>query len=386
MDIKAIVAAHGRDVRLDLFRGLANWFLFLDHIPNNVVNWITVRNYGFSGAADLFIFVSGYAVSVVYARMILERGFIVGATRLFKNVRQLYAAYIVLFVIYIVTIGDVAARYAAPDIIYEFNVTGLIDHPIRTLAHGVLLDSMPLNLDALQLYIVLIAFFAPVLWMMLRKPDLTMAGSIVLYIAARALDWNLPSFPDGSWHFNPFCWQLLFVLGAWLALGGAQKCRSILDLPILRYFAIAYLIFALVMTMAGRFPEFGEMFPSWLLDAFNPNDRMNLAPYRVLHLVVVAFLLTRFVSQDWRGLQWTILWPIIKCGQQSLAVFCVGVFLSFVGHLALMTGSGSLMAQMFVSAAGVAIMTLVACYRSWSRQQDEPPETRHHMVSLDPHM
>src|ERR1700730_16877582 len=142
MRTKAILAANGRDVRLDLFLGIANWFLFLDHIPNNVVNWITVRNYGFSGAADLFIFVFCYAVAIVYARMMLDRGFIVGATRRFENVRQLYAAYIVLFVIYIVTIGDVAARYAAPDIIYEFNVTGLIDHPIRTLAHGVLLDSM----------------------------------------------------------------------------------------------------------------------------------------------------------------------------------------------------------------------------------------------------
>ena len=40
--------------------------------------------------------------------MMLERGFIVGATRIFKRVWQLYAAYIVLFMIYIVTIGYVA--------------------------------------------------------------------------------------------------------------------------------------------------------------------------------------------------------------------------------------------------------------------------------------
>ena len=68
MDIKAIVAAHGRDARIDLFRGIANWFIFLDHIPHNVVNWITVRNFGFSGAADMFIFISGYAAAIVYAR------------------------------------------------------------------------------------------------------------------------------------------------------------------------------------------------------------------------------------------------------------------------------------------------------------------------------
>src|ERR1700710_614952 len=111
MDIKAALAANGRDIRLDLFLGIANWFIFLDHMPRNAVNLITVRNYGFSGAADIFIFISGYIAAIVFAKMMLERGFIVGATRLFKRAWQLYIAYVVLFVIYIVTIGDVATRF-----------------------------------------------------------------------------------------------------------------------------------------------------------------------------------------------------------------------------------------------------------------------------------
>jgi hypothetical protein len=385
MDIKAIVAAHGRDARIDLFRGMANWFIFLDHIPNDVVNLITIRNYGFSGAADLFIFISGYAASIVYAKMTLERGFVVGATRIFKRVWQLYIAYVILFVIYIVTVADVAARYSAPDIIYEFNVSGLVDHPIRTLAYGLLLKSRPLNLDVLQLYIALMAFFPPVLWMMLRKPDLTMAASVALYVAARAFEWNLRSFPDGNWYFNPFCWQLLFVFGAWLALGGTIKCRSILRSRSLLYLGIAYLAFALVMTMAGRYPELARMLPAWLFDAFNPNDKVNLAPYRALHFIVAAFVVTRFVSKDWPGLEWRIFRPLIVCGEQSIAVFCLGVFLSFVGHFVLMLSSGSVPMQLLVSASGIAIMTLVAYYLSWSRQQDDPSQTRHRMASIDAH-
>ena len=385
MDIKAIVAAHGRDARIDLFRGIANWFIFLDHIPNDVANWITVRNYGFSGAADMFIFISGYAASIVYAKMTLERGFIVGASRIVKRVWQLYAAYVVLFVIYIVTITDVAARYAVPDLIYEFNVVGLVDHPMRTLIYGLLLESRPRNLDVLQLYIVLVAFFPPVLWLMLRKPDLALAGSAALYFAARVFDWNLRSLPDGNWYFNPFCWQLLFVSGAWFALGGTEKCRSIVRSPTLFYLAIAYLAFALAMTMAGRFPEFGKVFPAWLFDAFNPNDRVNLAPYRVLHLAAATLVVTRFVPKDWHGLEWRIFRPLIKCGQQSLAVFCLGVFLSFAGHFALQLSSGSLLAQVLVSASGVAIMTLAAYYVSWSKRQDDPSEIRHRMASIDAH-
>ena len=66
----------GRDLRLDLFRGLANWAIFLDHIPNNVVAWITMKNYGFSDAADLFVFISGYTVALVYSRTMGADGFV----------------------------------------------------------------------------------------------------------------------------------------------------------------------------------------------------------------------------------------------------------------------------------------------------------------------
>jgi hypothetical protein len=55
--------ADTRDLRLDLFRGLANWAIFLDHIPNNAIAWLTTRNYGFSDAADIFVFISGYTAA-----------------------------------------------------------------------------------------------------------------------------------------------------------------------------------------------------------------------------------------------------------------------------------------------------------------------------------
>lgn len=370
MNIKANLALNDHDIRLNLFLGIANWSIFLDHIPNNAVNWITGRNYGFSGAADLFIFISGCTAATVYAKIMLERGALIGATRIFKRVWQLYAAYIVLFTTYIVSIGYVATQYSAPDLINEFNVAGLIDHPIRILAHALFLQSKALNLDVLQLYTILMLFFAPVLWIMLRRPGPIMAGSIVLYFAARQFGWNLSSFPDGDWYFNPFCWQLLFVFGAWIALNRAKASGPIFTSSIALYLGIGYLIFALVMTMAGRFPALGHPLPSWLDDAFNPNDKENLAPYRVLHFVVMVLVVIRFVPKDWPGLKWPIFDPLVKCGEQSLAVFCIGVFLSFIGHFTLMISSGSLMMQILVSSTGIAIMTLIAYYISWSKEQD----------------
>ena len=56
MKVCANLPPPGRDIRLDLFRGLANWAIFLDHIPHEVLSSLTTKNYGFSDAADIFVF------------------------------------------------------------------------------------------------------------------------------------------------------------------------------------------------------------------------------------------------------------------------------------------------------------------------------------------
>ena len=74
-----------RDLRLDLFRGLALWLIFLDHIPSNLVAWITIRNYGFSDATEIFVFVSGYTAAFVYGRAMRERGFLIAGARILRR-------------------------------------------------------------------------------------------------------------------------------------------------------------------------------------------------------------------------------------------------------------------------------------------------------------
>jgi len=131
MRIRAILPPKGRDYRLDLLRGFANWAIYLDHIPNNAVNWLTPRNYGFSDAADLFVFISGYTASFVFARIMLERGFVIGSTRLIKRAWQIYVAHIILFVMYIAEIGYLARRYSDPNLENKFNVAGFMANPQR---------------------------------------------------------------------------------------------------------------------------------------------------------------------------------------------------------------------------------------------------------------
>src|SRR5258708_19978944 len=72
-----------RDLRLDLFRGLALWLIFLDHIPSNIVNWVTIRNYCFSAATEIFVFISVYPPAFFHCPAILHQAtFLAGARHL----------------------------------------------------------------------------------------------------------------------------------------------------------------------------------------------------------------------------------------------------------------------------------------------------------------
>jgi hypothetical protein len=372
MNVNVALPPSQRDLRLDLFRGLANWAIFLGHIPNTALAWLTTRNYGFSDGADLFVFISGYTATLVYGRMMRRRGFFIGATRLFKRAWQLYVAHVLLFIFYLTSVHYLAHNFNISHLTDQFNVARLMEYPVETLTQGLLLKFKPLNLDILPLYIVLMGVFASVLWLMLRYKNWVMLGSALLYLAARHYGWNFPSYPSGVWYFNPFTWQLLFVLGAWLALDGGSALDFLIQSRAVLCLIIVFLLFAVVMTLSTQIIELQGVFPIDLFEAFNPNDKTNLAPYRVVHLASLVLLVVRLIPVDWPGLGWPIFRPLIKCGQQSLEVFCVGVFLSVIAHFVLEKISDGYVAQLLVGAAGLAIMTAVAYYRSWSKQVDKP--------------
>src|SRR5436189_3935276 len=108
------VITSGRDLRLDLFRGLALWLIFLDHIPTNIVSWITIRNYGFSDATEIFIFISGYTAAFVYGKAMNERGFLISGAPILRRAWQIYVAHIFLFAIYMAEIAYVASSFENP--------------------------------------------------------------------------------------------------------------------------------------------------------------------------------------------------------------------------------------------------------------------------------
>jgi len=366
----APAVAHRRDVRLDLFRGLALWLIFLDHIPSNAVSWVTIRNYGFSDATEIFVFISGYTAAFVYGRAMQERGFVLATARVMRRAWQIYAAHIFLFMIYMAEIAYVAGSFDNPLYAEEMGILDFLKQPDVTLVQALLLKFKPAGMDILPLYIVLLVGFPPLLWLLRRLPVVALAASLTLYVVSWQFDWNMPAYPSGQWVFNPFAWQLIFVFGAWCALGGSERLAPLVRSPATQGLAVAYLLFAFVITLTWYFPRYGHYVPRWLADFMYPIDKVNLDPLRFAHFLALAVLTVRFVPRDWPPLKSQLLRPLVLCGQHSLEIFCLGVFLAFAGHFFLVEVSDRLSAQVLVSALGIAAMIAAAGLLAWYKKAE----------------
>jgi hypothetical protein len=363
--LPAAPAAPERDLRLDLFRGIALWLIFLDHIPENVVNWFTIRNYGFSDATEIFIFISGYTAAFVYGRAMRERGYLIASARILRRAWQIYVAHIFLFTIFMAEIAYVAATFDNPLYAEEMNILDFLKQPDVTIFQALLLKFKPVNMDVLPLYIVLLLLFPPALAMLMWQPAFALAASALLYVLTWNFDWNLPAYPNGVWFFNPFAWQLLFVFGAWCALGGAKRLAPVLQSRTVLAVAIAYLAFAFVITLTWYVEPLGRLVPNWLSEWMYPIDKTNLDVLRFAHFLALAAVTVRFIPRDWPGLKLPILQPAIRCGQHSLEIFCLGVFLAFAGQFVISEYSGGPLIQIAISFTGIIIMIATANLISW---------------------
>src|SRR5256886_17171276 len=109
-----------RDLRLDLFRGMGLWMIFLDHIPHDIVAWLTWRNSGFSDAAEFFVFISGYLVGWIYGPIVAGGWFVAALKRLWRRAAEMYVAHIMLFLLFTAQIARAVRKFDNPMYADEF--------------------------------------------------------------------------------------------------------------------------------------------------------------------------------------------------------------------------------------------------------------------------
>lgn len=353
-----------RDLRLDFVRGLALIFIFLNHIPGNVVSWISNRNYGFSDATEIFIFISGYSVILAYGTVIDRHGFLPLVAKVWRRTWQIYSAHIFLFVVFVAHISYVSARFN-PAFAEEMQVSEIFEAPHTLMFQALILAFKPANMDVLPLYIVLLAVFPPLIVLLKRWPNPVLAASFLLWLYVQVWHLNLPAYPDGAWYFNPFAWQFLFIFGAWCAFHRDRAPWRKIPRRLGFILSVAYLAFALAIVATWAYTPWAAYVPVWLRQILYPIDKTELDVFRLLHFLALAYLTIMLVSPRARFLDMQAAKPIILCGQQSLPVFCAGVFLSFLGHFILSEVDPGLAMQIAVSLAGILVLVGLAAIISW---------------------
>jgi hypothetical protein len=342
----------GRDLRIDVCRGIALWWIFLDHVPNNIGSWLTPRNYGFCDAAEIFMFISGVTCALAYGRARQREGWGGMIGRSLRRGWDIYTAFLVL------TLACAILVYLAgsDQLADESNTRVLLEHPGASLAHAAILQYRAVNTDVLPVFVIYHVSFAPLLWLLLRAPNATLGASLLLYVLVHIFGWSVPAWPNGVWFFNPLAWQLLIVLGAWCVIEGEKIRPWATSRPVL-ILAVLYLVFSLVLALsAGIKPLVPQAWTNLLF----PLDKSNLSPFRLMHFLALAIVVLWFVPQDWRGLSTPVMRCARCCGENSLPIYCLGVLLALASHLTPLDISGRLAMQIALSLAGILVMIVVA--------------------------
>jgi hypothetical protein len=345
----------GRDLRIDACRGIALWWIFLDHIPGNVGSWLTPRNYGFSDAAEIFMFVSGVTCALAYGKALHCEGWRGLIGRTLRRSWDIYVAFLLLTLssaILIHLVGDGRCADAS-------NTRILLDQPGATLTRAAILQYRPVNTDVLPIFVLLHLLFAPLLWLLLRMPNLTLGVSLALYVLVHVFGWTVPAWPNSHWAFNPLAWQLLVVLGAWWMIEGNRVRPWVRSRPAL-VLAVLYLLFSLIIALSRRVNSVEALIPQTLARLLDTSDKSNLDPLRLLHFLAVAVLAAWAIPRNWRWLKTPVMRGAIRCGRNSLPIYCLGVLLAFASHTALLSISNGLAMQVALSIGGIVAMIVSA--------------------------
>ena len=342
-----------RDHRVDALRGVALTMMFADHIPQNLLNRLTLRNLGFCDAAEVFVLLAGFASMLAYGRAFERQGVATGVSLLMRRVIRLYLFQMGMLLTTVAAIKLWRRYYPVP-----------VDFLEPELAHGVhsfwrvlSLQALPGNLNILPLYMVLLILF-PVIYLALklnRRAALALSAAVWLLIN---LDprLNLPNWldPDG-WYFDPFAWQFLFTIGAWAAMTTRDTGG---DLPRSRWlvgFCLIYLGFSAIQS----FPWSQWGLPDLAPLPIAPPQKTPLSPLRLIDVLAIFYLVqsSRLASR----LSATRLGQVLAVfGRHSLEVFSVGTVLDLLFRLVMTTyGSGWPM-QIAVNVTGFGTLYLMA--------------------------
>jgi hypothetical protein len=313
---------------IDFWRGFALLTMFIDHLPENVFQYVTLANFGFSDAAELFVFLSGASVALAQGSRFF-RGETAAAIRaVFRRAFTLYWVQVLISLLTIAIFAAAALWWDNTDLIDDEDRNTVVSSPLRGISAILALAHQFENVNILPLYIVLL-LITPALLVLARRDDwLMLLTSGLIYLAARVFELNLPSWPlDGGWYFNPLAWQFIFAIGLFvgrrLRSGGIPFDR--------RLFALSLAVLA--GSLAVLTDGFG-LVPGLLTDMREVLDlsKTHLGLGRLVHFLALAYVIghsgmTRSLRRTW------VFSPLALMGRHSLPLYATGCVLIAIGEV-----------------------------------------------------
>ena len=286
---RAPPGAH-RIVSIDFWRGVVLCTIFVNHVPGNVFEFLTQKNFGFSDSAEAFVFLSGVSLALAYATRVANGATRVVAVSMARRAVRLYGVHILLSLAGIAIFAAGAMATGNLDLFQMHGRDLFLDDPKAALVGLILLGHQLGYFNILPLYIVLLSAALPMLWVGRARPGLMLGASFAIYGASRFLGWNIPTWPmKGTWFFDPFTWQLLMVAGLYVGL--ILKRREVPQSRGLIAAAVAILALGAYSVTDGFSlqPGLQDWTRSWA-----DLDKTTLGAGRIVHFAALAYLVYAF--------------------------------------------------------------------------------------------
>jgi hypothetical protein len=240
--LNGLIRSGQRDLRIDFFRGLALWFICVNHSQLNLLRNLTLAKFTLADAAEVFVLLAGYAAGIVYGKALDRQGWPLASGTIVRRAGVVYIAHVFMVVMFAALASEVSDTLSQ-----NFTAMAKLDPLAEPGFEGVqqllMLRFQPFNMDILPLYVVLLVILAVTL-PLLRHPLALLGLSLAVYVAAYLLQLNFPAWPQGQWFFNPLTWQLLFLVGA--ALGYRPPGGDPRSVPLHMGLIVACIAFLLV--------------------------------------------------------------------------------------------------------------------------------------------
>lgn len=202
-----------RLVELDFFRGLVLLIIVVDHIGGSMVSRFTLHAFALNDAAEVFVFLGGFATATAYVSLAERRSEGAARRRFLKRAFELYRAFLVTAVLMLAASFLLRPFFGHAPNLALHDLDSLMAEPVSSIAQILTFERQPYLAAVLPMY-ALFALAVPLMLPLARsKPWILLGLSLALWACAPAIGEYLPSAEDNLWDFNPAAWQLMFVLG-----------------------------------------------------------------------------------------------------------------------------------------------------------------------------